>query len=129
MVSTAPITQSTNDPANEAAEQPPSPSYSNRRKTRFKPKAAPIVSSSTLDQLEENFLSRTAEDNNDGVIGTFKRWSSSAVECYLRDAKCEGCYYANFFADKSYDCKMHLAVAQLLETHGQPHRNMIAKHS
>jgi hypothetical protein len=100
-----------------------------RRKTRFKPKEAPVVSSSTLDRLEENFLSRTTQQEDEGVIGTFKRWSSSAVECYLRDAQCEGCYYARFFDDKPYDCKMHLAVSQLLETHGQPTRNMIAKHS
>jgi len=63
------------------------------------------------------------------VIGTFKRWSSSAVECYLREANCDGCYYRQFFSDRVYDCKMNLAVDQLLETIGEPSQNMIAKHS
>lgn len=63
------------------------------------------------------------------VIGTFKRWSSSAVECYLREADCAGCYYRQFFSDRPYDCKMHLAVDQLLETIGEPSQNMINKHA
>ncbi len=63
------------------------------------------------------------------VIGTFKRWSSSAVECYLREANCDGCYYRHFFSDRPYDCKMHLAVDQLLDSIGEPSQNMINKHS
>ncbi len=63
------------------------------------------------------------------VVGTFKRWSSSAVECYLRKADCEGCYYKHFFSDRPYDCKMYLAVEQLLETIGEPSHNMLSKHS
>ncbi len=63
------------------------------------------------------------------VVGTFKRWSASAVECYLRNANCEGCYYKKFFNDRPYDCKMYLAVEQLLETNGEPSPNMVSKHS
>jgi len=63
------------------------------------------------------------------VVGTFKRWSSSAVECYLRKADCDGCYYKRFFSTRPYDCKMHLAVEQLLESIGEPSHNMLSKHS
>lgn len=71
-----------------------------------------------------------AEPEKDNVvIGTFKRWSASAVECYLREANCEGCYYSRFFNDRPYECRMNLAVEQLLVTHGEPSKNMIAKHS
>jgi hypothetical protein len=63
------------------------------------------------------------------VAGTFKRWSSSAVECYLREANCEGCYYQGFFASRSYGCKMNLAVEQLLQSLGKPSSSMIARHS
>lgn len=61
------------------------------------------------------------------VLGTFKRWSPSAVECYLRQANCDGCYYKRFFNDRPYDCKMFMAVEQLLETCGEPSENLIAK--
>ncbi len=68
-------------------------------------------------------------DSDNLVLGTFKRWSSSAVECYLREAKCDGCYYQKFFDDRPYECKMNLAVEQLRETIGEPSPNMLAKHS
>jgi hypothetical protein len=64
----------------------------------------------------------------DIVIGTFKRWSASAVECYVRQANCEGCYYNEFFQDRPYGCKMHLAVEQLLETLGEPSKSMMGKY-
>lgn len=105
------------------------------KKSTVKAALAPATRpDSNLDKLEEDFLTRVGKapkpgEEPEGVIGTFKRWSSSAVECYLRDAECTGCYYSGFFKDKQYDCKMYLAVAQLLETHGKPTRNMIAKHS
>ena len=99
----------------------------------------------TLDQLQEAFqrqrgvdnywLERKAErkgqplDETEAVIGTFKRWSSSAVECYLRNAQCDGCYYKQFFTEKAYGCKMDLAVEQLLETHGKPSRSLLARHA
>lgn len=63
------------------------------------------------------------------VVGTFKRWSASAVECYTRNAQCDGCYYKQFFKDRPYDCKMDLAVEQLLETIGEPSTNMVSKFS
>lgn len=63
------------------------------------------------------------------VQGTFKRWSASAVECYLRKANCDGCYYQNFFNDRPYGCKMNLAVDQLLETIGEPSDNLKSKYS
>ncbi|MBY0450638.1 MAG: hypothetical protein K2X01_08455 [Cyanobacteria bacterium] len=61
------------------------------------------------------------------VVGTFKRWSASAVECYVRKANCDGCYYKQFFSDRPYDCKMNLAVEQLLESLGEPSPNMVSK--
>lgn len=68
-------------------------------------------------------------DNEAPVIGTFKRWSASAVECYLREANCEGCYYQRFFNDRPYDCKMNMAVDQLLETIGEPSNNLVSRFS
>jgi hypothetical protein len=68
-------------------------------------------------------------DSEPIVAGTFKRWSSSAVECYLREANCEGCYYQEFFANRAYGCKMNLAVEQLLQSLGKPSASMIARHS
>jgi hypothetical protein len=64
----------------------------------------------------------------EGVIGTFKRWSASAVECYVREADCDGCYYKDFFSDRPYGCKMNLAVEQLLNTLGSPSKNMLGKY-
>ena len=61
------------------------------------------------------------------VLGTFKRWSTSAVECYLRKANCDGCFYQNFFSDRPYGCKMNLAVDQLLDTIGEPSNNLMNK--
>jgi hypothetical protein len=63
------------------------------------------------------------------VVGTFKRWSASAVECYTRNAQCEGCYYKQFFSDRPYECKMNLAVEQLLDSIGEPSNNMVSKFS
>ena len=65
---------------------------------------------------------------SDVVIGTFKRWSASAVECFVREANCDGCYYADFFKERPYGCKMYLAVEQLLETLGEPSKNMLGKY-
>lgn len=100
------------------------------------------LKASTLDELEaEAFGSgpgaarRDLGDGSgdltvdgDSVIGTFKRWSASAVECYVREAHCEGCYYQNFFKDKPYSCKMNLAVEQLLDTLGEPSKNLLNKY-
>jgi hypothetical protein len=63
-------------------------------------------------------------DTDQLVVGTFKRWSASAVECYTREANCDGCYYQGFFADRPYGCKMNLAVDQLLESIGEPSKNL-----
>jgi hypothetical protein len=63
------------------------------------------------------------------VAGTFKRWSSSAVECYLRKADCNGCYYQTFFAGRAYGCKMNLAVEQLLQSLGSPSNALLARHA
>lgn len=68
-------------------------------------------------------------DSENLVVGTFKRWSASAVECYARKANCGGCYYKSFFSDRPYDCKMYLAVDQLLETLGEPSQSLVAKFS
>lgn len=63
------------------------------------------------------------------VVGTFKRWSASAVECYARKANCDGCYYQHFFSSRPYSCKMNLAVEQLLETIGEPNPSLVSKFS
>lgn len=63
------------------------------------------------------------------VIGTFKRWSASAVECYARGANCNGCYYQRFFSSRNYGCKMYLAVEQLKQTLGEPSPGLVNKFS
>ena len=68
-------------------------------------------------------------DSESIVVGTFKRWSASAVECYTRKANCDGCYYQNFFSSRPYGCKMNLAVEQLLESLGEPSNSMVSKFS
>lgn len=68
-------------------------------------------------------------DTDSIVVGTFKRWSASAVECYARKANCEGCYYQHFFSSRPYGCKMNLAVEQLLETIGEPSHSLVNKFS
>lgn len=75
--------------------------------------------STTIDPFETDSI----------VVGTFKRWSASAVECYTRKANCDGCYYQNFFSSRPYGCKMNLAVEQLIESIGEPSANMINKFS
>jgi hypothetical protein len=77
------------------------------------------VSTSAIDPFEFDNI----------VMGTFKRWSASAVECYTRNANCEGCYYQGFFSSRSYGCKMHLAVEQLKQTLGEPSPGLVNKFS
>lgn len=95
---------------------------------------APTIDSPTQEALEEAFIREkprtTLDDAFDAdslVAGTFKRWSASAVACYIRQANCTGCYYQKFFSDRPYDCKMHLAVDQLLESIGEPTPTMMAR--
>ncbi len=68
-------------------------------------------------------------DTDSLVVGTFKRWSASAVECYVRKAQCDGCYYQTFFEGRPYGCKMNLAVDQLIESIGTPSPSLVAKFS
>ena len=76
--------------------------------------------------VEENFGETYFMEHQDPfesdnlVVGAFKRWSPSAVQCHERNSECSGCYYKDFFKDRPYNCKMHLAVQQLLETVGDP---------
>ena len=77
------------------------------------------MSVSTIDPFETDNI----------VVGTFKRWSASAVECYVRQANCDGCYYQNFFSTRPYGCKMNLAVEQLRETIGEPSPHLLSKFS
>lgn len=84
----------------------------------------------TLSESEGVSVSNIDPFESDNLVqGTFKRWSASAVECYLRQANCEGCYYQRFFSSRPYSCKMYLAVEQLLESIGEPSQNMKAKFS
>ena len=50
----------------------------------------------------------------------WKRWSASAIYCYLRGCICRGCIYENFFTDKNFRCQMKNAVMQLVQTIGIP---------
>ncbi|MEB3286432.1 MAG: hypothetical protein VKJ04_02900 [Vampirovibrionales bacterium] len=85
------------------------------------PKAATIYAEPCPETHE------ITDDFDAFVIGTYKRWSASAVECYLREGRCEGCYYERFFADKPYECKMKLSVEQLLDTLGKPRSQLLER--
>lgn len=102
---------------------------SNAKRRKQQPNEADIFPAPVTNPHEDLSVGLPAEGfDGDMVIGTFKRWSASAVECYVREANCDGCYYATFFKEKPYSCKMNLAVEQLLETLGEPSKNLLNKY-
>ena len=57
-------------------------------------------------------------------------WTKSAVDCYKRGCRCEGCFYNTFFTQSSDDyvvrkCQMKKAVLELVREHGTPEENNI----
>jgi hypothetical protein len=84
-----------------------------------------VIQESAITVQSASIWKAEQDDIDALVLGTYKRWSSSAVECYLRKAECEGCYYQQFFASKPYECKMKFAVEQLLEAYGEPRAQLV----
>lgn len=56
---------------------------------------------------------------------TYRRWTRSAIGCYLRGCQCEGCEYEAFFRKAVYKCKMRDAVLSLVREYGAPTRSML----
>jgi DNA-binding CsgD family transcriptional regulator len=42
-------------------------------------------------------------------------WTELSLSCYKRGCKCEGCYYKDFFSDKTQCCHVHNVVNALIK--------------
>ena len=67
-----------------------------------------------------------------GDIPQYKRWTDTAIECYLRGCICEGCLMKYFFdnaAEEKYKpkCQMKRAVIQLVKNYGSPSEEYIRR--
>lgn len=52
---------------------------------------------------------------------TSQRWTKTAVDCYERKFKCNGCfYYENYFRNAKYKCQMKATVMELVRKFGRP---------
>lgn len=49
-----------------------------------------------------------------------RRWTKAAIACYKRGCICSGCYYKSFFKGSPQNCKMKLAVLELVRVLGRP---------
>jgi len=56
---------------------------------------------------------------------TYRRWTRSAIGCYLRGCVCEGCIYHEFFKPSGHICQMKTAVLYLVREFGAPERSML----
>jgi hypothetical protein len=74
---------------------------------------------------------RPKKDKGKGLYETkseVRRWTFTAVECYLRGCVCKGCYYNDFFKktreeyglELTYRCGMKAMVMELVRVFGQP---------
>ena len=50
-----------------------------------------------------------------------KRWTPAAKECYLRDCRCSGCFYENYFSKDK--CQMKYTVLELVRQLGAPNKD------
>lgn len=55
-----------------------------------------------------------------------KKWTYSAIHCYLRGCICENCIYQE--AIKSAECKMKVAVILLTKKYGRPTEEKIREY-
>ena len=49
-----------------------------------------------------------------------RRWTPTAIECYKRGCNCKGCFYKDFFMDKTQKCQMKTTVLELVRVFGRP---------
>ncbi len=49
-----------------------------------------------------------------------RRWTTTAIECYKRGCKCEGCFYNDFFSGTYQKCQMKASVLELVRVIGTP---------
>jgi hypothetical protein len=88
-----------------------------------------------IDELEGDALSDSAEEDEEATgeashlakVGPYRQWSPSAVECFVRKADCEGCFYKNFFSDSPQGCQMAEAVKHLIVKLGVPSKRHLTK--
>lgn len=65
------------------------------------------------------------------TVADVRRWSFTAVECYVRKCTCKDCFYEGFFKKtredydlgNNYNCKMKATVLELIRTFGPPDLN------
>ena len=57
-------------------------------------------------------------------MASLNHWTKSALECYERKGKCEGCFYNKFFNRNDYNnmqpCQMKKRVIEIIKTIGLP---------
>ena len=73
------------------------------------------------------YIVEAGSTKEDDVVGPYRQWSPSAVACFVRNADCSGCYYANFFSETAQGCQMNDAVKHLLKKLGPPNKRHINK--
>jgi len=54
------------------------------------------------------------------VISKNRRWTPSAISCYLRRCRCAGCYYNNFFPNDNEKCSMKAFIIELIKRNSLP---------
>lgn len=53
-----------------------------------------------------------------GYVPNPRRWTISALECYIRGCNCDGCFYQNYLTE--YECQMKATVLKLVKMYGIP---------
>lgn len=54
-----------------------------------------------------------------------KLWTKEAIKCYLRNQKCQGCFFEDFFSSDDLKCEMCNTVKYLLKEIGKPTQKQI----
>ena len=55
-----------------------------------------------------------------------RRWTITAIECYMRGCVCKGCIYNDFF-ESEVKCQMKNVVIELVKKIGTPDINIYLK--
>lgn len=58
--------------------------------------------------------------NELGRIGSIRRWTPSAIDCYERNCICKDCPIKNFIT--SQKCQMKATVIELVKALGKPNK-------
>lgn len=49
-----------------------------------------------------------------------RRWTTTAIDCYLRGCNCQDCFYTNFLRNSGQKCQMKASVLELVRVLGKP---------